>query len=96
LTWSRAFVPPIPLPDGGTLDTVHDARNFILGLPAKTQAMPAWQHATEALLLVGNTDGPEMFARIGMMRALYPKGEPTFTSSGKSQRWSKVKLLRDR
>jgi hypothetical protein len=96
LTWSKAFVPPIPLPKGGTLETLHDARAFILDLPDKTQAMPAWQHATEALLLIGNTGGAEMFARIALMKALYPKGGPMFTGSGKGHRWGKVKLLRDR
>jgi hypothetical protein len=29
-----------------------------------------WQIATETLLLVAERDGPEMMARIGMMRAL--------------------------
>jgi len=36
---------------------------------------PEWQAAMEALILVAETDGPTMFARIGMMRALN-HGEP--------------------
>jgi hypothetical protein len=31
---------------------------------------PEWQAAMEALLLVAETGGPTMFARIGIMRAL--------------------------
>jgi hypothetical protein len=38
-----------------------------------------WQAAMQALLLVAEQDGPTMFARIGMMRALHrhqPKAAP--------------------
>jgi hypothetical protein len=31
---------------------------------------PEWQAAMQALLLVAEQDGPTMFARIGVMRAL--------------------------
>lgn len=62
----------IPLPDGGDLATLDDARRYILDLPEETQQRTAWQAATEALLLVGQHGGPEMFARIGLMKALYP------------------------
>jgi hypothetical protein len=71
VSWSKCFVPAIPLPEGGELATLDDARRYILDLPAKTQQLTAWQNAAEALLLIGQNGGPEMLARIGMMQALY-------------------------
>ena len=38
--------------------------------PRETNTTPEWQAAIEALILVAELDGPTMFARIGMMRAL--------------------------
>jgi len=43
---------------------------IITKLPETEQHHPAWMAAVEALILVAETDGPTMFARIGMMRAL--------------------------
>lgn len=55
--WDQAFDEPIALPGRQPLRTLRDA--------------PEWQAAMEALLLVAERDGPTMFARIGMMRALH-------------------------
>jgi hypothetical protein len=49
-----------------------DAANYITKLPKRQHDAPAWQAAIEALILVAEHGGPTMFARIGMMRALYP------------------------
>jgi hypothetical protein len=65
-----AFDDPIPLPRGRQLVTLKDAGTYITKLPKAEQQAPEWQTATEALLLVAEHDGPEMFARIGVMRAL--------------------------
>jgi hypothetical protein len=40
------------------------------GLPKKESALPEWQVAIEALMLVADLGGPTMFARIGVLRAL--------------------------
>lgn len=69
--WSRLFDDPIPLPGGGQLITLRDAANYITKLPKAEHDAPEWQAATEALILVAEHGGPTMFARIGMMRALY-------------------------
>jgi hypothetical protein len=71
--WSRTFTDPIPLSDGGQLVTLRDAANYITKLPKAKHDAPAWQAAIEALILVAEHGGPTMFARIGVMRALYPK-----------------------
>jgi hypothetical protein len=68
--WSRKFDDPIPLSGGGRLVTLRDAATFITGLPDGESALPEWQAAIEALMLVADLGGPTMFARMGMMRAL--------------------------
>lgn len=73
--WARRFDEPVPLPDGGRLRTLHDARAYILGLPEAMQQEARWQAAVEALLVVVQHRGPTMFARIGMMRAI-ERGRP--------------------
>jgi hypothetical protein len=55
--WSREFDEPIALP-GRTLRTLHDAATYITGRPKKESALPDWQAAIEALMLVANRGGP--------------------------------------
>lgn len=68
--WSREFDDPIELPDGRVLFTLHDAATYVTALPKKEAALPEWQTAIEALMLVVERNGPTMLARIGVMRAL--------------------------
>ena len=49
----------------------------------------------EALLLVAEHDGPTMFARIGVMRALNRHVERVFNTDRKDQQWGRRKLKRD-
>jgi hypothetical protein len=94
MSWSKRFVPAIPLPTGGELQTLHDARAYILDLPEATQQMPRWQAAIEALLLVADAeDGPEMWVRIGMMRALYPV-DPFTPPEPRRKRAKTYKIIR--
>jgi hypothetical protein len=67
--WSREFDEPIAWPGDRQLVTLHDAATFITGLLDGESALPEWQAAIEALMLVANLGGPTMFARIGIMRA---------------------------
>jgi hypothetical protein len=55
-----------------------------------------WQAAMEALLLVAEHDGPTMFARIGVVRALNRHVERVFNPSRKEPHWGRRKLARDR
>ena len=50
--------------------TLRDAASYVMALPGKTRQVNEWQAAMEALLLVAELDGPPLFARIGIMRAL--------------------------
>lgn len=72
MSWSRRFLEPIPLPSGELLRTLADARAYIIALPKSVSALAPWQAAISALLVVAEHKGPTDFARIGMMRALYP------------------------
>jgi hypothetical protein len=96
VSWSKRFHAPIPLPDGSALDTLDAARAYILELPAATQKTEPWQMATEALILTAEADGPADFARMGLMQALFPRGEPVFDTTRKDPRWGRRKLARDR
>jgi hypothetical protein len=49
---------------------LRDAASYITKLPKAERSAPAWQAAMEALILVAETGGPTMLARIGVMRAL--------------------------
>jgi hypothetical protein len=70
MPWSARFDDPIVLTDGRKLKTLRDAATFITKLPNAEHNAPEWKAAMEALILVAELNGPTMFARIGVMRAL--------------------------
>jgi hypothetical protein len=92
--WSRKFDEPIPLPKGRQLVTLRDAAEYITELPKAEHDADQWQAAMQALLLVAEHDGPTMFARIGVMRALN-RGHVREFSSRKDHHWGPRKLKRD-
>ena len=94
--WDRKFDEPIPVPKGTALATLRDAARYITKLPKAEHEAPEWQAAMEALLLVAEHDGPTMFARIGVMRALNRHVERVFNRARKETHWGKRKLARDR
>jgi hypothetical protein len=94
--WSREFDDPIVLPEGEKLRTLRDAAPYVTDLPKKEAALPEWQAAIEALMLVADRGGPTMFARIGVMRALNRHVERVFDPSRKEKHWGRHKLARDR
>jgi hypothetical protein len=65
-------------------------------LPKAEAQAPEWQTAMQALLLVVKQNGPTMFARIGVMRALNRNVERMFNPDRKETHWGKRKLKRDR
>jgi hypothetical protein len=67
--WHRKFVDPIVLPDGRKLLTLRDAAEYITALPKSEHDAADWQVAMDALLLVAERNGPEMLARIAVMKA---------------------------
>jgi hypothetical protein len=72
------------------------AGTYITKLPKTEHDAPEWQAAMEALILVATLDGPTMFARIGVVRALNRQHVREFDLSRKLHHWGKRKLARDR
>lgn len=95
MPWSTPFEDPIPLPDGRQFLTLRDAATYITKLPKAEHSAPEWQAAMEALILVAETGGPTMLARIGVMRALNRHVERVFNPDRKDHHWGKRKLKRD-
>jgi hypothetical protein len=87
MTWSRPFTAPIELPKGKKLITLRDAETFITKLPNAEHKADEWRAAMEALILVAEQNGPTMFARIGMMRALNRYVDRVFNTSREDHRW---------
>jgi hypothetical protein len=83
------------LPGGKKLIVLRDAASYITALPKKEADAPEWQAAIEALMLVVELDGPPMFARIGVMRALNRGHVREFNPSGKQHHWGRRRLKRD-
>jgi hypothetical protein len=94
--WKRRFDEPISLPRGRQLVTLEDAGNYITKLPKAEHEAQEWLAAMEALILVVESGGPTMFARIGVMRALNRHVERVFDPDRKEHRWGRHKLARDR
>jgi hypothetical protein len=65
-------------------------------LPKSKQQSPEWQAAVEAMLLVVEHNGPTMFARIGVMKALNRHVVREFNPDRKDPHWGRRKLKRDR
>jgi hypothetical protein len=95
MPWSTRFAEPIPVPKGKPLVTLKDAASYITKLPKAEQHHPAWQAAVEALILVAETNGPTMFARIRVMQALNRHHVREFNTDRKPHHWGKRKLKRD-
>jgi hypothetical protein len=86
---------PIMVPGRKPLVTLRDAAEYITELPKAEHDADEWQAAMQALLLVAEHDGPPMFARIGIMRALNRHVERVFNPSRKDKHWERRKLARD-
>jgi hypothetical protein len=86
---------PIKLPRGRKLVTLRDAGNYITKLSKAEHEAPEWLAAMEALILVAENNGPTMFVRIGVMRALNRHHVREFNTDRKPHHWGKRKLKRD-
>lgn len=72
MAWSRALNSPVPLPEGGALETLHDVRAHVLSLPEFERDEEVWHTVAETILSAAEHGGPWLdFARIATMKALY-------------------------
>ena len=94
-SWGREFIEPISLPDGRMLVSLRDAASYITTLSESEANAPEWQAAIEALMLVVELNGPTMFARIGVVRALNRGHVREFNPARKDHHWGKRELKRD-
>ena len=96
MAWDQEFYDPIGLPGRKKpLVTLRDAAQYIIQLPVAERDADEWQTAMQALLLVVEHNGPTMFARIGVMKALHRHRERVFNPDRKDHNWGKRKLKRD-
>ena len=93
MSWGQRFYDPIMLPKGKTLVTLRDAALYITKLPKAEQNADEWQAAMQALLLVAEHNGPAMFARIGVMRALN-RVEPKAAPAPRRERAKAYRIVR--
>jgi hypothetical protein len=92
MSWDQRFFDPISLPGGKRLVTLRDAALYIMELPKAEHDTQEWQAAMQALLLVAEHDGPTMFARIGIMRALNA-GEPDLKITPRRKRAKAYRIV---
>lgn len=74
--WDKEFEQLIPLPRGGSLVTLRDARDYIAGLSAIEGATAAWQRAANDLARAATDLAWRRFARNTIMKALYGDTPP--------------------
>ena len=96
MSWDRPFAEPIELPKGKKLVTLRDAALCITKPSKAEHATAEWQAAMQVLILVAESGGPTMLARIGIMRALNRNVERVFNPDRKDHHWGRRKLARDR
>ena len=97
MSWSTRFPEPIALPAGGKLATLQEAGEYITRLPKQTHDAPPWQNAMHVLIQAAEYDGPIQFARLGMLQALFPRGNPVYQSVDKDPKWrNRYKPVEDR
>ena len=76
MTWSAKFAEPIPLPGGGQLRNLNDARDFLNRLRGHETLSLEWQCAIAAVLLVGETDCRTDVARAALIEAIDRNSDP--------------------
>jgi len=96
MSWSRRFDEPIILPNGKKLVTLKEAIAWLAKeVPKSEHTMKQVQAAARCVTEAAENNGPMMFARIGMMRAINRHRVREFDTSRKPHHWGKRKLKRD-
>jgi hypothetical protein len=96
MSWSDRFSEPIALPDGGRLQTLREAGEYITELPEAEQAEKRWQTAMHVVIQAAEHGGPLVFAQWGMLNAVN-NPQPVYDTSRKDPAWrNNYKLVKDR
>jgi hypothetical protein len=96
VSWSRKFSEPIELPNGKELVNLQDAIAWLAkSVPASEHDTLEIQLAAHCLTEAAEGDGPMVFARIAMLKAINRNKPREFTAPRKPHHWGKRKLKRD-
>ena len=94
--WQRRFDEPIELPDGRKLRTLADAIAWLaMEIPPDEHEMKQVQAAAHCVNEAAENNGPMIFARIGMLRALNRHHVREFNSDRKPPSLGRRKLARE-
>jgi hypothetical protein len=74
MSWKRKFTDPVPLPDGGRIRTLSEARAYMLMLTERRQLEERWQYAAQCVLSAATKriEDTDYFARPALYAAIYP------------------------
>jgi hypothetical protein len=92
VSWDQQFFDPIILDGRKPLVTLRDAAEYITELSKAEHDVQGWQAAMQVLLLVAEHDGPSMFARVDVMRAIDRDVERVFDPSRNDKHWVKREI----
>jgi hypothetical protein len=96
VSWSHKFREPIELPNGERLVTLRDAIAWLAkAVPASEHDLPVVQMAAHCVTDAAESNGPMVFARISMLKAINRDKPREFTPSHRPHHWGKRKLKRD-
>jgi len=74
MSWNQTFAEPIYLPNDAVATTLHDAVQYISGLPEAEQEIKEWRIAHNIVVQAADQVGSVWFARIAVVRALQRNG----------------------
>jgi hypothetical protein len=69
--WTAKFDDPIPLPEGGSIKTLSEARRYMLTLSEREQMEQRWQDAANYVLKSIEQRGYMFFARSSIYKAIH-------------------------
>jgi hypothetical protein len=96
VSWSRRFDVAVVLSDGKRLETLHDARRYLLSLPKSRHEHSDVTNAIEALLMAAERRGPLTHANAGIARVVYGPLKIPKPKASKGNRWGRPRPARDR
>jgi len=96
MSWKTRFDDPIPLPDGGAIKTLSEARAYMLALSKREQIEQRWQNAARDLLKAAEERSWIFFARAALYKAIHRHADEIPPSSGvkKAYKWRERRRTR--
>jgi hypothetical protein len=70
LSWDRPFNQPVLLPNGLSARTLREAADYVRRLPTAVRYRNQWRLAIRTLIEAAEDQGPVLFARVAMIRAV--------------------------